>query len=88
MQFIMGKEKAKNQFAILNNGIDANVINYRITESQFTLLNNGLDAIYYRHGNGKKSVSTSEQTPGYRSYQLPDYQKSFCNSYAVKPLLA
>ena len=47
MQLIMGKEVARNQFALLSNGMDAKVTNYRITKTRFTLLNNGSDAIYY-----------------------------------------
>jgi hypothetical protein len=80
MQSIIGMETVKNQSALLSNGMDAEVTNYRITENHFTLLNNGSDAIYYRYGKGKKSISSSEQTMEYRSYQLPDYQNLFHSS--------
>ena len=54
--------------------------NYQITESQITVPNGGLDATYYGYGSSKESISSSEQTLRYGSYQLPNYQKSFHSS--------
>lgn len=80
MQSIMGMEAVKNRFPIPNKRWNIEITNYRITKTRFTLLSNRSDAIYYRYRKGKKSVSTSEQTLRYRSYQLLNYRKSIHTS--------